>query len=47
VQFTPDLLPADLIGTLVFNPKSGDFQTTDHLPQLRAGRRNHLCPAEV
>ncbi len=27
VQFTPDLLPADLIGTLVFNPKSGDFQT--------------------
>ncbi len=27
VQFTPDLLPADLIGTLVFNPKDGDFQT--------------------
>jgi MoxR-like ATPase len=25
VQFTPDLLPADLIGTMVFNPKSGDF----------------------
>ena len=25
IQFTPDLLPADLIGTLVFNPKSGDF----------------------
>jgi MoxR-like ATPase len=25
VQFTPDLLPADLVGTLVFNPKSGDF----------------------
>ena len=25
VQFTPDLLPADLIGTMVFNPKSGSF----------------------
>ena len=22
IQFTPDLLPADLIGTLVFNPKT-------------------------
>ncbi len=27
IQFTPDLLPADLIGTLVFDPKSGEFQT--------------------
>ncbi len=25
IQFTPDLLPTDLIGTLVFNPKSGEF----------------------
>jgi MoxR-like ATPase len=25
IQFTPDLLPADLVGTLVYNPKSGDF----------------------
>jgi MoxR-like ATPase len=25
IQFTPDLLPADLVGTLIFNPKSGDF----------------------
>ncbi|HEX2613413.1 MAG TPA: MoxR family ATPase [Fibrobacteria bacterium] len=25
VQFTPDLLPADLVGTMIFNPKSGDF----------------------
>ena len=25
IQFTPDLLPADLIGTLVYNPQSGDF----------------------
>jgi MoxR-like ATPase len=25
IQFTPDLLPADLIGTLIYNPRSGDF----------------------
>ncbi len=27
IQFTPDLLPADLIGTQVYNPKTGDFGT--------------------
>ena len=27
IQFTPDLLPADLIGTLVYNPKDGKFTT--------------------
>ena len=27
IQFTPDLLPADLIGTLIYNPKTGDFST--------------------
>ncbi len=27
IQFTPDLLPADLTGTLVFNPKTSDFYT--------------------
>lgn len=25
IQFTPDLLPADLIGTLIFNPKTLEF----------------------
>ncbi len=25
IQFTPDLLPADLIGTLIFNQKEGNF----------------------
>ncbi|MFH1259425.1 MAG: AAA family ATPase [Elusimicrobiota bacterium] len=25
IQFTPDLLPADLIGTMIYNPKGGDF----------------------
>ncbi len=27
LQFTPDLLPADLLGTLVYNPKTGEFTT--------------------
>jgi len=27
IQFTPDLLPADLIGTLIYNPKDGNFTT--------------------
>lgn len=27
IQFMPDLLPADLIGTLVYNPKDGGFTT--------------------
>jgi len=26
IQFTPDLLPADVIGTLIYNPKSGEFK---------------------
>jgi MoxR-like ATPase len=26
IQFTPDLLPADLIGTLIYQPQSGTFQ---------------------
>src|SRR5579862_2920516 len=27
IQFTPDLLPADLIGTLIYNPREGSFST--------------------
>ena len=27
IQFTPDLLPADLLGTLVYDPKEGNFRT--------------------
>ena len=26
IQFTPDLLPADLIGTLIYKPQSGEFR---------------------
>jgi MoxR-like ATPase len=25
IQFTPDLMPSDVVGTSVFNPKQGDF----------------------
>ncbi len=28
IQFTPDLLPADLVGTRIYNQKTGDFSTT-------------------
>src|SRR3954467_9418479 len=28
IQFTPDLVPADLVGTRIYNQKSGDFGTT-------------------
>jgi MoxR-like ATPase len=27
IQFTPDLLPADLIGTLIYNQKTNEFET--------------------
>jgi len=27
IQFTPDLLPADIIGTMIYNPKEGEFTT--------------------
>ena len=27
IQFTPDLLPADVIGTMIYNPKTGEFST--------------------
>jgi len=27
IQFTPDLLPADLVGTQIYNPKDGGFTT--------------------
>ena len=27
IQFTPDLLPADVIGTLIYSPNQGEFTT--------------------
>jgi MoxR-like ATPase len=29
IQFTPDLLPADLVGTHVYNPKTGEWQVKE------------------
>src|ERR1051325_10421175 len=31
IQFTPDLLPSDVVGTMIFQPKSGEF-TSHHGP---------------
>jgi MoxR-like ATPase len=28
IQFTPDLVPSDLVGTRIYNQKSGEFQTS-------------------
>ena len=27
IQFTPDMLPADVVGTMIYNPRDGSFQT--------------------
>ncbi len=27
IQFTPDMLPADVVGTLIYNPREGTFET--------------------
>ena len=27
LQFTPDMLPADIVGTMIFNPQDGNFRT--------------------
>ncbi len=27
IQFTPDMLPADIVGTLIYNPRDGTFET--------------------
>ncbi|MGB1519733.1 MAG: AAA family ATPase, partial [Limisphaerales bacterium] len=27
IQFTPDMLPADVVGTQIYNPQSGQFTT--------------------
>ncbi|MDX2225768.1 MAG: MoxR family ATPase [Verrucomicrobiae bacterium] len=27
IQFTPDMLPADIVGTLIYNPREGSFTT--------------------
>ena len=48
IQFTPDLMPADIVGTTVFDPASGTFSLRHgpDLHQSRAGRRDQSHAAE-
>jgi MoxR-like ATPase len=49
IQFTPDLVPADLIGTRIYNQKTGEFNTTlgpVHTNLLLADEINR-APAKV
>lgn len=49
IQFTPDLLPADLIGTTVFNPKEGTFSVTQGpvFTQILLADEINRAPAKV
>ncbi len=49
IQFTPDLLPADIIGTLIYNPKEGDFITKKGpiFSQLVLADEINRAPAKV
>ena len=38
LQFTPDMLPADVVGTQIYNPQSGNF-TTRQGANLRSNSR--------
>ena len=42
IQFTPDLLPADLIGTEIYNPRTNEF--TPHLGPLFSKQRHSAGP---
>jgi MoxR-like ATPase len=42
IQFTPDLLPADVIGTLIYSPKNGEFS-----PRLGPVFTNLLLADEI
>jgi MoxR-like ATPase len=49
IQFTPDLVPADLVGTRIYNQKAGEFQTSlgpVHTNLLLADEINR-APAKV
>ncbi|MBI2571404.1 MAG: AAA family ATPase [Candidatus Schekmanbacteria bacterium] len=49
IQFTPDLLPADLIGTRIFRPQSGDFavRTGPIFTNLLLADEINRAPAKV
>ncbi len=48
IQFTPDLVPADLIGTRIYNQKTGEFGTSlgPGLRQPPARRRDQPGPGQ-
>jgi len=49
LQFTPDLLPADLVGTMIYNQKSGDFEVKKGpiFSQLILADEVNRAPAKV
>jgi MoxR-like ATPase len=49
IQFTPDLLPADLVGTLIYNPRDGGFTTKKGpiFAQLVLADEINRAPAKV
>jgi len=49
IQFTPDLLPADLIGTLIFQQKTGEFVARKGpvFANLLLADENNRAPAKV
>ena len=49
IQFTPDLLPADLIGTLIYNPKESAFTTKKGpiFSNIRLADEINRAPAKV
>lgn len=49
IQFTPDLLPADLIGTSIYNPKDGSFSINKGpiFTQLLLADEINRAPAKV
>jgi len=49
IQFTPDLLPADLVGTLIYNPREGTFTTKKGpiFAQLVLADEINRAPAKV
>src|SRR5712691_7531115 len=49
IQFTPDLVPADLVGTRIYNQRTGDFQTSlgPVFCNLRLAGEINRAPAKV
>ncbi len=49
VQFTPDLVPADLVGTRIYNQRTGEFQTSlgPVFTNLLLGDEINRAPAKV